>query len=55
MQEVGCCLSLNEELGRQRGGEGKVECSLYPAYNSSRLIFLGKPKAILGERYQFAY
>ena len=60
MQEVGYILfkfrsgthGINEELGRQRGREGKVECSLCgaecksvvwecPAYSSSRLIFLG--------------
>ena len=56
---------LNEELGRQRGREGKVECSLCgaecesvvhvlrecPTYSSSRLMFLGKLQGILGDRY----
>ena len=56
---------INEELGRHRGREGKIECSLCgaecesvvhvlwecPAYSSSRLIFLEKLQGILGDRH----
>ena len=56
---------LNEELGRHRGREGKVECILCgaecesvmhvlwecPAYSSCRLEFLEKLQEILGDRY----
>ena len=56
---------LNEELGRHRGREGKVECTLCgaecesvvhvlwecPAYGSCRLMFLEKLQELLGDNY----
>ena len=56
---------LNEELGRHRGREGKLECALYgaecenvvhvlwecSAYSSSRASFLLKLEELLGDRY----
>ena len=56
---------LNEELGRQRGREGKLECTLRgaecesvvhvlwecSAYSSSRANFLLKLEELLGDRY----
>ena len=68
MQEVGFrsgTHGLNEELGRYRGREGKVECTMCdaecenvihvlwdcPAYSSCRLEFLEKLQQILGYRY----
>ena len=56
---------LNEELGRHKGREGKVECTLCGAeyesvihvlweclaYSSCRLEFLEKLQEILGDRY----
>ena len=56
---------LNEELGRQRGREGKMECTLCSAecesvvhvlwecsaYSSSRASFLWKLEELLGDRY----
>ena len=71
MQEVDFYLSLgqgyihglNEELGRHRGREGKVECTLCvaecesvvhvmwecPSYGSSRLMLLEKLQELLVE------
>ena len=56
---------LNEELGRHRGREGKVECTLCgaecqsvvhvlwecPAYSNCRLTFLKKLQELLGDKY----
>ena len=56
---------LNEELGRHRGREGKVECTLCgaecesvvhvlwecPAYSNCRLAFLKKLQELLGDKY----
>ena len=56
---------LNEELGRHRGREGKLECTLCgaecesvvhvlwkcSAYSSSRASFLLKLEELLGDRY----
>ena len=56
---------LNEELGRHRGREGKVECTLCgaecesvvhvlwecPAYSNCRLTFLEKLQELLGDKY----
>ena len=56
---------LNEELGRHRGWEGKVECSLCgaecqsvvhvlwecPVYGSCRLMFSEKLQELLGDKY----
>ena len=56
---------LNEELGRHRGREGKLECALCgaecesvvhvlwecSAYSSSRASFLLKLEELLGDRY----
>ena len=56
---------LNEELGRHKGREGKVECTLCgaecesvvhvlwecPAYSSCRLMFLEKLQELLGDDY----
>ena len=56
---------LNEELGRHRGREGKVECTLCgaecesvvhvlwecPAYSNCRLMFLKKLQELLGDKY----
>ena len=56
---------LNEELGRYRGREGKVECTLCgaecksvvhvlwecPAYSNCRLTFLKKLQELLGDKY----
>ena len=56
---------LNEELGRHRGREGKVECTLCgaecesvvhvlwecPAYSNCRLMFLKKLQELLGVKY----
>ena len=56
---------LNEELGRHRGREGKLECTLCgaecesvvhvlrecSAYSSSRASFMLKLEELLGDRY----
>ena len=58
---------LNEELGRHRGREGKIECTLCsaecesvvhniilrecPSYGSCRLMFLEKLHELLGHKY----
>ena len=56
---------LNEVLGRHRGREGKVECTLCgaecesvvhvlwecPAYSNCRLTFLKKLQELLGDKY----
>ena len=56
---------LNEELGRHRGGEGKLECTLCgaecesvvhvlwecTAYSSSRASFREKLQELLGDSY----
>ena len=57
-------IGLNEELGRHRGTEGKLECTLCgavcesvvhvlecSAYSSSRASFLLKLEELLGDRY----
>ena len=56
---------LNEELGRHRGKEGKVECTLCgaecksvvnvlwecPAYSNYRLTYVKKLQELLGDKY----
>ena len=57
---------MNEELGRHRGREGKVECSIYgaecesvvhvlwecPAYSSCREGFRAKFKELIGDSFE---